>query len=89
MQAAGTAALSACGRYRYELTRQWGDDGVRGRVCWIMLNPSTADAEVDDPTIRKCIGFSKRWGFERMVVVNLFAHRSSDPAVLRSSVSSW
>ena len=47
------ALISPDGRYRYWLTRQWGE-GMR--VCWVMLNPSTADASIDDPTIRRCIG---------------------------------
>ena len=74
------ADLSACGRYRYRLWRDW--DRIAPRVVWVMLNPSTADASVDDPTIRKCVGFAKRWGFGGIEVVNLFAYRSTNPDVL-------
>jgi hypothetical protein len=49
-----------------------------------MLNPSTADERSDDPTIRKCVGFSKRWGFSSMVVTNLFAFRATDPKDLHA-----
>lgn len=74
------ATLSADGVYRYTLGRRWSQ-GPR-RVAWVMLNPSSANADVDDPTIRKCIGFSKRWGFDALTVVNLFAFRATKPADL-------
>src|ERR1700756_5834740 len=74
-----TARLSLDGLYRYELTRRW----ARGPcVCWIMLNPSTADATAGDPTVRRCRGFSERWNMGGMVVVNLFAYRGNNPADL-------
>jgi hypothetical protein len=75
------AVLSPCGTYRYRLTRLW--DETLPMLGWIMLNPSTADASVDDPTIRKCIGFAKRGGFGSIVVTNLFAFRATDPKELK------
>lgn len=51
---------------------------------FIMLNPSTADGQKDDPTIRRCLGYAKAWGFNRLEVVNLFAYRATDPKVLLS-----
>jgi hypothetical protein len=76
-----SAQLSEDGVYRYELTRRWGaGDPVR----WIMLNPSTADANVNDPTIRRCIGFARTWGYEAIVVHNLFALRATNPRELRT-----
>lgn len=73
------AVISPDMAYRYRLWRQWGDD----RLAFVMLNPSTAGAEEDDPTIRKCMGFADRLGFGGIEVVNLFAWRSTCPDVLR------
>lgn len=72
-----SAVLSDCKKYRYSLTRVWDDN--KPRVLFIMLNPSTADAEKDDPTIRRCIGFAKDWGYGGIYVVNLFALRATNP----------
>lgn len=66
--------------HRYRLTREW--DADRAVVNFVGLNPSTADALVDDPTIRRCIGFARRWGFGKLVMTNLFAYRATDPAEL-------
>lgn len=72
-----SATLSLCGRYRYSLSRVWNKS--QSTVCWIMLNPSKADAEVDDPTIRRCVSFGKLWGYGGIRVVNLFAYRATNP----------
>lgn len=75
------ALFDRSGRYRYRLWRRWAAGGAA--VAFVMLNPSTADAAHDDPTIRRCGGFARAWGFAAMVVVNLFALRATDPARLR------
>lgn len=72
------AVISPCGKYRYRLWRKWAAS-ERMPVLWVMLNPSTADANVDDPTIKRCMAFSQRWGYGAMWVGNLFAYRSTDP----------
>jgi hypothetical protein len=53
-------------------------------VNFIMLNPSTADDNFDDATIRRCVGFAKRWGFDGLVVTNLFAYRATNPRDLKA-----
>ncbi|MEE8171109.1 MAG: DUF1643 domain-containing protein [Phycisphaerae bacterium] len=68
-------------RYRYRLWRVW--DAARPIAAFVMLNPSTADARRDDPTIRRCIGFARRWGFGALDVVNLFAFRATRVDALR------
>lgn len=69
--------------YRYLLWRSWGSRDHR--CVFVGLNPSTADEGRDDPTIRKCVGFAKRWGFGAIDMVNLFAWRSTDPSGLLSA----
>ncbi len=79
-QRAGSAWFSPCKRYRYLLTRAW--DHVPQAMTWIMLNPSAADAFMDDPTIRRCVSFARREHFGSIRVVNLFALRATDPREL-------
>lgn len=74
------ASLSACGTYRYRLIRHW--DSSKPPMTFVMLNPSTADADLDDPTIRRCVSFAMREGFGGIVVVNLYAFRATRPSDL-------
>jgi hypothetical protein len=77
------ALLSEDGVYRYWLRRQLGQDPAAPALVFVMLNPSTADATTDDPTIRRCKAFAARDGWGALEVVNLYALRSTDPAALR------
>jgi hypothetical protein len=76
-----TAIISACGTYRYLLTRTFGSSPKI--ATFIMLNPSTADSVIDDHTIRKCMGFAKKWGCDGVRVINLFALRTRRPSELK------
>src|SRR5690348_9819680 len=90
--------FSQCRKYRYTLWRQWGDvrsgfamelwpadraDKSRQYVQFIGLNPSTADETQDDPTVRRCIGFSKAWGYGALCMTNAFAWRDTDPEKMK------
>ncbi len=77
------AVISACGKYRYLLRRVWNDD--RMRALFVMLNPSTADAEVDDATIRSCIRLCRSWDYGSFEVINLFGWRATDPRELANA----
>lgn len=76
------AIISACGRYRYRLTR-----GEGRLLAFVMLNPSTADAAQDDPTIRRCVAFSAREGYDGIDVANIYAWRATDPRELLSAAN--
>lgn len=78
------ATFSACGEYRYDLTRRLA--GGEGAVVFVMLNPSTADAFEEDPTVRRCVGFAHDWGYASLRVLNIFALRSTDPRGLRQCI---
>lgn len=73
----GRAVFSPCERYRYALVRHWNSS--KAPVAFIGLNPSTADASNDDPTIRRCRNFALQWGFGGLIMVNLFAFRATNP----------
>lgn len=79
-----SAVISDCGRYRYRLEREGRGDG---QTTIIMVNPSTADAEKDDATIRKLRGFGERYQWGRIVVGNLFAYRSVDVRELATAAN--
>lgn len=79
------ASLSPDGVYRWWLSRGWRPFGVLPErpLVVIGLNPSTADAAKDDPTIRRCVGFAKSWGHDGLLMLNLFAFRATEPHELR------
>jgi hypothetical protein len=79
--------FSPCRAYRYTLWREWDPifNGGERYVCFIGLNPSTADEVKNDPTIRRCIGFAMRWGYSALCMVNLFAFRATDPGEMMSA----
>jgi hypothetical protein len=78
------ATIDVTGLYRYWLWREW--DSASLKVGFVMLNPSRADGAMDDPTIRRCIGFARSWGYGGLEVVNLFAYRTANPRELRQAV---
>lgn len=76
-----SAKISECGQYRYWLRRGEGNP-----LLFCMLNPSTADASQDDPTIRRCKSFAQAAGFDSILVVNLYAYRATAPASMLKAV---
>jgi len=71
-----SAVFDASRKYRYELWRRWGEKDF---CMFIGLNPSTADEIKDDPTIRRCIGFAKEWGYDALCMTNIYAFRATQP----------
>ena len=76
------AVFSPDSIYRYQLSRSWDID--KPKILFIMLNPSTADEFVEDPTIRRIVNYAKDWGYGSVYVGNLYAFRSTDPKGLNS-----
>lgn len=76
------ATLSECSGYRYELSRGW----CQNPLIFLMLNPSTADHNIDDPTIRRCMSFAEQNGYDGIMVLNLYALRATDPKQLWCSL---
>ena len=75
------ATFSNCRKYRYSLSRIW--DKKKKLVLFVGLNPSTANEEVDDPTIRRCVNYVQNWGYGGLIMVNLFAYRVTLPSGLK------
>ena len=83
-----TAVFSEDGKYRYWLYRSWPDyqnSPPTECMVWLMLNPSKANAHRDDNTIVKCMKFSEKWGYNQIVILNLFAFVSTDSKLLHST----
>lgn len=80
----GVSGAEMDDQYRYQLWRVWDEE--QDRLGWVMLNPSTADHTEDDPTIRRCLGFARSWGFGSIEVVNLYALRATQPQVVSTAI---
>lgn len=79
------AELSPCRTWRYALWRQWDWQGYGNQCMFIGLNPSTADENEDDPTIRRCIRFAKDWGYGGLIMMNAFAFRATKPKDMKAA----
>lgn len=76
------ADISQCGRYRYTLWCSWGPGAWVNFCC---LNPSKADAKVNDPSFTRMVNFARSWGFDGLIVTNLFAFRATDPRDMKAA----
>ena len=76
-----TAVISRCEKYRYKLTRTWDED--KGKVLFIMLNPSTANHIENDLTTIRCINFAEKWGYGGIMIGNIYPFRAKRPKDLR------
>ena len=80
----GGAIFSEDWAYRYLLWRKWEEN--LPSILFVLCNPSTADADKLDPTLRRCVAYAQEWGFGQMVIANIFAYRATDPEVMRRKV---
>lgn len=78
-----SATADIRGAYRYSLTRVW--DETQPTLTFVLLNPSTADEQELDPTLTRCLHGAKRNGFGSMLVLNLYAFRSTYPRVMKAA----
>ena len=76
-----TAVISRCEKYRYKLTRTWDED--KGKVLFIMLNPSTANHIENDLTTIRCINFAEKWGYGGIMIGNIYPFRAKRPKDLK------
>jgi hypothetical protein len=77
------AVFSSCRRWRYLLWRRW--DAALPTINFLMLNPSTADERVLDPTCARARDYAERWGYGALIVTNIFGWRATDPAQMRAA----
>ena len=77
-----SAIISDCGKYRYLLSRHGDLLAHQKHILFVMLNPSKADASINDPTITRCLGFTNAWGYKILNVINLYAYRATKPKEL-------
>ena len=82
-----TAVISKCEKYRYKLTRTWDED--KGRVLFIMLNPSTANHIENDLTTIRCINFAEKWGYGGIMIGNVYPFRAKRPKDLRKWIKNY
>ena len=80
------ARFSVDRKYRYALWRHWNGNKERNYVAFVGLNPSTADEKTDDPTIRRCMGFARSWGFNGIWMINAFAFRATKPKDMKAAI---
>ena len=82
-----TAVISKCEKYRYKLTRTWDED--KGKVLFIMLNPSTANHVENDLTTIRCMNFAKKWGYGGIMIGNIYPFRAKRPKHLRKWIKGY
>ena len=82
-----SAIISDCNKYRYELHREWDKD--KGKVLFVMLNPSTADADNNDLTTIRCMNFAKKWGYGGIMIGNIYPFRAKRPKDLRKWIKEY
>lgn len=85
-----SANFSPCRTWRYTLHRSWADKPLFGPVSlgivlFVCLNPSTADELNDDPTVRRCIGYARAWGYNSLIMTNIFAFRATYPSDMKAA----